>query len=70
MFYILARKAIGDIGDLTEIIRACALRIDLKFVYGYGSLPVTPIASGLEAPTRHGEKHGFYPSASFLFFHL
>jgi len=32
MFYILARKAIGDIGNLRKIL-ACVLRIDLKWVY-------------------------------------
>jgi len=34
MFYILARKAIGD-RKLTEIIRACAKRISLKFAVGW-----------------------------------
>ena len=26
---------------------------------GYGSIRVTPISCGHEAPTRHGKKHGF-----------
>jgi len=36
---------------------------------GYGSLRVTPIACGLEAPKRHGKKHVFYTSA-LLFFNI
>jgi len=37
---------------------------------GYRSLPVTPNACGLEAPKRHGKKHGFlihlHPSFSYI----
>jgi len=62
-----------------EIIRACALRIDLKFEMVYQpectkrliigiirSLRVTPIACGLEAPKRHRKKTAFLSICYFL----
>jgi len=66
MIYILARTAIGDIGDLVKKCAHVTIRIDLKFEMVYHpectthlligiirSLRVTPIACGLEAPKRH-----------------
>jgi len=76
MFYILARKAIGYIGNKTrmrvthrfEMVyhSECTKRLIIGIIR---SLRVTPIACGLEAPKRHRKNTAFYPSASFLFSH-
>jgi len=83
MFYILARKAIGNNGDLRKNTH---MRVSHRFEMclsprmhqtpnnrhnpnGYGSLRVTPIACGLEAPKRHGKNTFFihlHPSYSSI----
>jgi len=63
MFYILARKAIGGIGDLRKYARYASISNSSNNRYnsnGYGSLRSTTIACGLEALEWHGKKHGFF----------
>jgi len=62
MFYILARKTIGDIRDLNNTRMRVTHRFGMHQTSynrynpnGYGSFRVTPIACGLEAPRPHGK---------------